>query len=445
MPGRLGSKATVTLHLPRVLCAVFVVMAAIACTPGPGWAADRDAQSRVTESGATTPVTPRIEESFVVGKVRSMSAEAVDDHLLSKTGIVSRRQLVEIEIREGPLAGSTVVVPNEITDNPAYNVTVKPGDEVVLSVTTENGAKPEINIADHHRVPVLAYLLALFLACFLWFGGKQGAKSLIGLVLCALMICFVLLPLSMRGVNPLLTATFICLVAATASMLLVAGMSRKSWSAIVGTVGGVIVAGLAAQVVIGTAHLTGLSSEEAQILRGSVLVQPGHFYSGLLAAGMLIGALGVIMDVAISIASTVWEVSCADRTLSASQLYRSGMNVGRDIMGTMTNTLVLAYAGGALPLLLLASQIPSSKLLNLDLLATEIAATLSGSLGLVLTIPLTALVASRWMSGRPAGTPAQSPPDAEQGPSTTADPAGSDADTQTGDAGKVPNAAGRVP
>src|SRR5262249_47266332 len=162
-------------------------------------------------------------------------------------------------------------------------------------------------------------------------------------------------------------------------------------------IGGVIAAGLAAQITIATAHLTGLSSEEAQILRGSVLTQPGHFYSGLLAAGMLIGALGVIMDVGISIASTVWEVSRADRSLTAGHLYKSGMNVGRDIMGTMTNPLVLAYAGGALPLLLLASQIPSTKLLNLDLLATEVAATLSGSLGLVLTIPLTALVASRWM------------------------------------------------
>ncbi len=267
------------------------------------------------------------------------------------------------------------------------------------------------------------------------------------MVLCALMICFVLLPLRMRGVNPLLTAIFICLVVATASMLLVAGLSRKSWSAIVGTVGGVIVAGLSAQIVIATAHLTGLSSEEAQILRGSVLVQPGHFYSGLLAAGMLIGALGVIMDVGISIASTVWEVSRADRSLAASELYKSGMNVGRDIMGTMTNTLVLAYAGGALPLLLLASQIPSSKLLNLDLLATEIAATLSGSLGLVLTIPLTALVASRWMSGSPGDSPDQRKHDTEPtstGTDDTAKQNAGSAEAGADDAGKIPDASRRV-
>jgi uncharacterized membrane protein len=144
--------------------------------------------------------------------------------------------------------------------------------------------------------------------------------------------------------------------------------------------------------------LTGLSSEEAQILRGSVLSQPPAFYTGLLAAGMLIGALGVIMDVGISVASAVQEVAKTNSKLTGSSLYRSGMNVGRDIMGTMTNTLVLAYAGGALPLLLLTAQIPWVKLVNLDLVATEIASAISGSLGLVCTIPLTALASALLMS-----------------------------------------------
>jgi uncharacterized membrane protein len=123
----------------------------------------------------------------------------------------------------------------------------------------------------------------------------------------------------------------------------------------------------------------------------------------LLAAGMLIGALGVIMDVAVSIASAVSELAATDRKLSVSQLYSKGMNVGRDIMGTMTNTLILAYTGSALPLLLLMSQIPSAKLLNLDLVATEVAAALTGSLGLVASIPMTALVAARLMAPRHGG------------------------------------------
>jgi uncharacterized membrane protein len=227
-------------------------------------------------------------------------------------------------------------------------------------------------------------------------------KSLAGLVVSVSLIACVLLPLSLRGISPLLTAIFICLASTTASMLFIAGRTKKALAAVAGTVGGVIVAGIAAQLVIKFAPLTGLSSEEAQILRGSVLHQEPFFYSGLLAAGMLIGALGVIMDVGISIASAVSEVAKTDQSLSQAKLYESGMNVGRDIMGTMTNTLVLAYAGGALPLLLLVSQMPSVKLLNLDLVATEVASALSGSLGLVCTIPLTAFAAAKLMSKRRA-------------------------------------------
>ena len=340
----------------------------------------------------------KIDEQFVAGRVVSVGLATVNKSLLNGTGMVSNQEQVIVEILEGPLKGETVAVNNEITDNPAYNVNVSPGREVVLSVVTESGGKPEINIADYHRAPVIFWLAAVFLAAFLFFGGKHGLKSLAGLVSSVLLISLVLLPLSLQGFNPLVTAIFICLAATAASMFFIAGFSRKAMAAVLGTVGGVIIAGIAAQIVIVMAPLTGLSSEEAQILRGSVLHQKPEFYSGLLAAGMLIGALGVIMDVGVSIASAVFEVAKTGKTLSTKQLYDSGMNVGRDIMGTMTNTLILAYTGSALPLLLLASQMPNAKLLNLDLVATEIAAALSGSLGLVCTIPMTALAAARLMS-----------------------------------------------
>lgn len=339
-----------------------------------------------------------IDESFVVGKIKSVANAKLDQLLLDKTGMVSNRQAVEVEVREGPLAGQIFTIMNEITDNPSFNIAVQPGQEVILSVV-QGGGEREINIADYHRAPVLLWLSAVFLAAFLFFGGKQGFKSLAGLIATVALIAFVLLPMSLNGFNPLLVAVFISLAAAACSMFFVAGFSRKAYAAVIGTVGGVIVAGIAAQLVITFAPLTGLSSEEAQILRGSLVNQKPDFYSGLLAAGMLIGALGVIMDVAISISSTVTEVARTASNPTFKLLYNAGMNVGRDIMGTMTNTLVLAYAGGALPLLLLASQMPSTKLINLDLFATEIASAVSGSLGLVFTIPLTALV-SAYLIGR---------------------------------------------
>lgn len=351
-------------------------------------------------SETKTKTGNHIEETFVTARVKAVTDSAVDKNLLNSTGIVTHKQTAQVEILEGPLKGTVISIPNELTDNPAFNVEAIPGHELVLSVVTENGAHPEFNIADYHRVPILAALLAVFLAVFLFFGGKQGFKSLVGLVIGIFLIASVLLPLSLSGFNPLITAALICMAVTATTSLLVAGFSKKAYAAILGTVGGVIIAGVAAHLVIVTAPLTGLSSEEAQILRGSVLNQPPQFFSGLLAAGMLIGALGVIMDVAVSIASAISEVADANAGLTRSDLYRRGMNVGRDIMGTMTNTLVLAYAGSALPLLLLMAQIPSAKLLNLDLVATEIASALTGSLGLICTIPLTALAAAHLMSGR---------------------------------------------
>ncbi|MBS1995696.1 MAG: YibE/F family protein [Cyanobacteria bacterium SZAS LIN-2] len=338
------------------------------------------------------------EEEFVVAKVLSVGQPTLNQDLKASTGMVATRSVVNVEIVEGKLKGKTVDVYNEITDNPAFNVICQPGKEVVLSVITTPGGKYEVNIADYHRAPVLGGLLLVFLVLFIFFGGKQGVKSLVALVISVALIAFVLLPLSLQGFNPLIVAVFICLVSTGTSMYFVAGASKKCLAAILGTLGGVIAAGIAAHLVIDQAPLTGLSSEEAQILRGSLFNQPPRFYAGLLAAGMLIGALGVIMDVGISVASTVAEVAKNKSSATVKELYQSGMNVGRDIMGTMTNTLILAYTGSALPLLMLISQIPSNKLINLDLVATEVASAISGSLGLVLTIPLTAYFAARLMA-----------------------------------------------
>jgi uncharacterized membrane protein len=383
------------LIVSMVACFVIFLLSQL-----PAMAQDNNTAQSATSARSQPTASPnqKIDESFVVGKVKSVTASTVDERLRERTGIVSQHQLVEIEITEGPLAGKTVVIPNEVTDNPAYNIIAKPGKEVILSVIQGHGA-PETYIADYNRTPYIAWLLAAFFLVFLIFGGKQGVKSLAGLIICVALIFLVLLPAALHGYNPLLVAVITCLLACATTMFFVAGFSRKAASAALGTICGVIIAGLAAQAVIYSAPLTGLTSEDAQILRGSILNQPPEFYSGLLAAGMLIGALGVIMDVGISIASTVFEVSQTDRSLPVAALYKSGMNVGRDIMGTMTTTLVLAYAGGAMPLLMLVAYMPSAKLLNLDLVATEVTAALSGSLGLVCTIPITAFIAANLMAG----------------------------------------------
>jgi uncharacterized membrane protein len=398
-------------------CLLSILVLSLAITAGlttPAQSQTKVVTRQITEilKNPSTGDADNIHEDFVVGKVRSVSAPELNQALQKGTGMVTRTQLVDIEIQEGALRGKKVQVLNELTDNPSFNISVQPGREVILSLVSEPGKNQEINIADYHRAPVLAVLLLVFLAAFIFFGGKSALKSLVGLATAIGLVGFVLLPLSLSGFNPLLSSACICFVSACVTILCVGGFSRKSLAAAIGTIGGVIIAGLAAQLVIDQAPLTGLSSEEAQLLRASMSGQPLRFFSGLLAASMLIGALGVIMDVGISIASSIFELSRTDQRLTARQLYDKGMNVGRDIMGSMTCTLVLAYTGSALPLLILISTMPSLKLVNLDLVASEIAAALTGSLGLVFTIPLTALAAARLMAAkqRPGnGSPASDP------------------------------------
>ena len=180
----------------------------------------------------------------------------------------------------------------------------------------------------------------------------------------------------------------------TITMVLVHGYNKKTLAGIIGTTSGVLVAGLLALLVGKAAKLTGFSSEEMQMLM-YIPQQVKFDYQGLLFAGMIIGALGAVMDVGISIASAVEEVKRVNPGLTTRQLIQAGMNVGRDVMGTMANTLILAYTGSALPLILIfmAYDMPFLKIINLDLISTEIVRALTGSIGLTLAIPITSVAA----------------------------------------------------
>jgi uncharacterized membrane protein len=198
----------------------------------------------------------------------------------------------------------------------------------------------------------------------------------------------------LRGYNPVALTVLVAAVATMITIFIVAGFSYKSFAAILGTIGGLGVAGLAAMLAGKAAHLTGFGSEEAAML----LYIPQNVsldIQGLLFAGIIIGALGAVMDVSMSVASAVEEVKKANPALGAADLFRSGLNVGRDVMGTMSNTLILAYTGSSVPLLLIFMAYRESllKMINLDMIASEIVRALSGSLGMVLVVPLTAFIA----------------------------------------------------
>lgn len=302
-------------------------------------------------------------------------------------------QMVTLELLDGEDKGKTIVVENALSDNLIFNIEVKEGDRVLLHVEPNQEGNLDYFITDFVRDRTLIFLGIAFLMLLVFIGRSKGIKTVISIGLTIVLIYKWLLPAVLAGQSAMMLSILIAVVVTLITILLISGFNSKSASAIVGTISGVFIAGLLALIVAKFAHLTGMSSEEASFLM--YIPQGTSFnFNSLLFAGILLGALGAVMDVAMSISSSVYEIHQADPTMSRGKLFASAMNVGRDIMGTMSNTLILAYTGSTIPLLLvfLAYETPLVRLINLDIIATEIARSLAGSIGLILTIPITALV-----------------------------------------------------
>ncbi len=350
--------------------------------------------SVLAENGQPMPVEPMPEVSFLTEKARVLEVRP----LIEVGGEYYKGQIqpVTLEITSGDYKGEIFEVENGLSENIAYNILVEKGDKVVVSIA-EGGISggPEVNIADYYRGNYLLYLSLIFIVLIILIGRLKGLRALISLIITIAAIIYILLPAILKGMNPVPISIGIAIAVTIITIFLIGGISQKSIAAIIGTSIGVIVAGLISYLVGSQINLTGMSADEATML--IYIPQKIVFdFRNLLFAGIILGALGAIMDVGMSIASSIDEIYKANNQLSVKDLFNSGMNVGKDIMGTMINTLILAYAGTSIPLLLvfMAYETAMTKIVNMDIIATEIVRSLSGSIGLILTIPITAFIAS---------------------------------------------------
>ncbi len=304
-------------------------------------------------------------------------------------------QFCEFIILSGGKKGSEVNTRNLIPDNYAYSIIVKPGKKYILAVDNYSN---EIFVDDYYRQNSVLILVAVFFIALLWLGGAQGFKSVLSLVLTALAIVYALIPMINSGFDPIIGSVLISIFCTVSTMLLVTGWSRKCAAAVIGSSTGIAVSAILALLTIKLAPLSGLASDEARILLGNIMYNAkihGRLldFQGILAAGIIIGSLGAVMDVAISIASAANEIYLANTTQSRADFFNHLLNVGRDIMGTMANTLILSYTGSAIPLFLLLSRETGLRVFNIEIIATELTAAIIGSIGLLVAIPLTALSA----------------------------------------------------
>ncbi len=307
-------------------------------------------------------------------------------------------QEVIVKITSGDFSGETVSTTNSLSGNPRFDIHLEEGDLVILSLKTSDGHLREANIEDFGRHPFLLVLAALFITSLIIVGKNKGSHSLAALAITILLIVKVLLPLLLQGFSPLPLISFFAVFIATITLLIISGLNFKTLSALLGIGGGLLIAGILAFFFGNLSQLTGFVSHEAPLLQfigGRELN-----LEGLLYGAIVLGALGAIMDVTISIASGMEQVHLAQPRSTLGDLYGAGIAIGRDIMGTMINTLILAYVGGALPLLLLllAEQPSLLQLVNMDLIASEIVRALAGSTGLIISIPLTSLISGIFLS-----------------------------------------------
>ena len=299
---------------------------------------------------------------------------------------------VEAELSSGPEEGTTVVLP-------AFSGPLAPdleaGDEIRVSraeapagVEGANPGASSYNLADIERRGPMLWLALAFAALVVAFGRLRGALSLVGLAASLAVVVVFIVPAILDGTSPLAVA----LVGSMAIMLLTIslahGIGPKSVAAMLGTTASLTLVAFLALTFVELTHLTGLAGDEGALVQlGGVDVS----FTGLLLAGMVIGALGVLDDVTVSQASTVLALRSANPELRFGELYRRAIEVGRDHVSATVNTLVLAYVGTSLPVLLIfgSGELGLSEAANVELIAQEIVGTLVGSIGLIAAVPIT--------------------------------------------------------
>ena len=327
-----------------------------------------------------------------------------------RTGTQQRAVCKEatVEVTSGPNRGRTfkeVVQP----DAPRQ---LHDGQGVVVAYEPRAPKELQYSVTDVERTVPMALLAGIFAVVVVAVGRMRGVAALIALAVSFAVLSFFILPAILHGSNPLVVAVVGGSAIMLAALFMCHGINARTSVAALGTLISLALIGVLGSVFIGWAALTGNTSDETGLIHA---LYPDIDMSGLLLAGVVIGSLGVLDDVTVTQTSAVWELKQADATMTARQLYGSAIRIGRDHIASVVNTLVLAYAGAALPLLLLFSIAQSSvgTVATSEIVAEEIVRTLVGSIGLVASVPVTTALAALVVSAdRPAagaGAPSRRP------------------------------------
>ena len=303
-------------------------------------------------------------------------------------------QLLIVEMTSGQYKGDMLQVYNYV--GPIYGEPLKEGDSCTLTVSTYSDGTVTATVFEYNRQTPILIVIALFFIATILVGGKKGLQSLIGLIITILSIFLILFPALLKGAPTLPTTLGICIYVSLVSLVILSGVSKKTICAFLGTTMGMVLAFIFAMITQKLLRISGLRMADVEPLLQLRQTGTPIGLRGLLSASVIISSLGAVMDVAMSLSSALQEVHEANNKLNTKELFTSGMNIGRDMVGTMTNTLILAFLGSSLVLTLYIYSIGLSlnQFLSSSYLAVEIATGISSSIGVILSVPLTALIAS---------------------------------------------------
>lgn len=334
-----------------------------------------------------TELVNRTGQTFETGVV----VEILQDNL-QEDGSRAGQQTVVVNMTSGEKEGEDLVT----TSNSGYlfGAPCEVGMKVVV-LQSVSGDTVITTVYSMDRSNIIIGFAVLYIAALCLVGGMKGVRGALGLIYTFAAIIYIYLPLVYLGYSPFWVSVFICIITTLVTMLLIGGFARKTICATLGTMAGVIIAGATATIFSNMTGVTGWNVSDIESLMTLQQVN-GIQVGGLLFSGLLISALGAVMDVAMSISSSMQELHDQNPSMTRMELMSAGMRVGRDMMGTDSNTLILAFAGSSLSMLVLdyAYNLPYLQIINSNNIGIAVMQGLSGSFGIVLSVPATVVMAA---------------------------------------------------
>lgn len=329
---------------------------------------------------------------YVKGRVVRITSEVLEQDSVDSSLYLGEQKII-VELLEGNQKGQEITIDNNLSK--VHNIRVTNNQRVIICADTPENAEPYYTVFNYDRSIPITMLILVFALVVIVIGGRKGVRALLGVAFSLLTVILFLAQAIYHGFDPIIIGFLTILITTGVSLLLLNGFSRRTAVGLISTLLGVLVTGIVFAIFAAFLHLSGYNSDSIEELF-LVSYSTGLSIRPLLLVGVLISALGAVMDVAVSLAAALEELVIVNPMLNRMELVKSGLNIGKDMIGTMSNTLILAFAGTALTTMisLMAYGYQFQQLLSSNYMAIELTQGICATIGVVLTVPIATFISA---------------------------------------------------